>query len=196
MSQSPPAAQSTAPSEGLQDEGAMEQSNTSIAVSANEFIVIPESQESPINLLSPTVFQPVHAEEHTGANQRDHDTEEVTVAEAISTLVLLFAESEPDRFRRRNLSYAAVRRFIGLKPLRDYMVFAGLAPSETSKALRILSGHAIHSFHVFLFPELISPKQMYQWGISYGVGAELILHAEGYYHKLLRRERRNQSAEL
>jgi hypothetical protein len=66
----------------------------------------------------------------------------------------------------------------------------------TKRVLKILRGHEINSFHIFLFPNLISPHQLTLWDIPYGVAAELMLHAEGFYIHLLNQERMNASPEV
>ncbi|KAH9811919.1 hypothetical protein DFH28DRAFT_829137, partial [Melampsora americana] len=100
---------------------------------------------------------------------------------------------QPERFASRNLSYAAVQRFAGLYHLSHYLDFADLSPSMSSKCIWILSGHEIKSFHVFLFPDIISAKQLCDWGIPFGVACEIILHAEAYYLELSRREGNSRS---
>ncbi|KAH9822968.1 hypothetical protein DFH28DRAFT_880255 [Melampsora americana] len=100
----------------------------------------------------------------------------------------------PDRFRRRQLSYAAVRRFIGRETLRPFFQYAKIPGHMASRIIMILHGQQIASFHYFLFPDLLSPQQLNLWGIPFGVAADLILHAEGFYIQLLKKEKKNAAS--
>ncbi|EGG11537.1 uncharacterized protein MELLADRAFT_91111 [Melampsora larici-populina 98AG31] len=107
---------------------------------------------------------------------------------------LLGSDGQPGDYqlqgrRRTQITYANVSRFIGRHTLRHFLSYADLSVQNTNRVLRIFSGQEIHSFHIFLFPDLISPQQMSLWGVPYGVAAKIMLRAEGYYHHLVHCER-------
>ncbi|EGG09629.1 uncharacterized protein MELLADRAFT_104045 [Melampsora larici-populina 98AG31] len=178
MSQSPLPGQSDVANDPDSQQNTVDSTHNPLPIAEMDDTVIPNSYATPTHaILAPVMFDP-----HPG-HDRDHEA-----ADAL-------AKDETDQFRRRNISYAAVRRFVGT-PLREYLIFTGLSTMERARVLRILSGQSITSFLIFLFPDLITPQQMYAWGIPYGVAAELILHAEGFYQKLLQKERRYRARSL
>ncbi|KAH9815231.1 hypothetical protein DFH28DRAFT_893113, partial [Melampsora americana] len=122
-------------------------------------------------------------------------------AHVYSTLTCLFdviadEEVQPSRFCNRELSYGAIRRFMGRETLRPFLQFAKLPSHTATKIVMILHGHQMDSFHYFLFPDLLPPHQLSLWGIPYGVAIDLCLHAEAFYLHLVNRERSNGTPQV
>ncbi|KAG0147433.1 hypothetical protein CROQUDRAFT_42933 [Cronartium quercuum f. sp. fusiforme G11] len=70
-------------------------------------------------------------------------------------------------------------------PLLEYLKFSHVPDVLIPDVMTILQEHGIFSWTSFLKVHWLNPERLEKWGISYGIGMQLMDNVPVYYDELL-----------